>query len=143
MMVNKVILCICAGCMALLPLAAQSVSGTVTDEKNLPLEEITVVALQAPDSLYITGGVTNGNGEFNIRISHSGKYMLKLSGIGFQTKYIAFSLSADQKKQLGSILLKEDAYLLSGVTVTAKKPEMELTSSSTVISPNTNPNIMY
>ena len=75
--------------MALLPLAAQSVSGTVTDEKNLPLEEITVVALQAPDSLYITGGVTNGNGEFHIRISHSGKYMLKLSGIGFQTKYIA------------------------------------------------------
>ena len=133
MMVNKVILCICAGFMALLPLAAQSVSGTVTDEKNLPLEEITVVALQAPDSLYITGGVTNGNGEFHIRISHSGKYMLKLSGIGFQTKYIAFSLSADQKKQLGSILLKEDAYLLSGVTVTAKKPEMELTSSSTVI----------
>jgi hypothetical protein len=112
--------------MALLPLAAQSVSGTVTDEKNLPLEEITVVALQAPDSLYITGGVTNGNGEFNIRISPSGKYMLKLSGIGFQTKYIAFSLSADQKKQLGSILLKEDAYLLSGVTVTAKKPEMDL-----------------
>lgn len=133
MMVNKVILCICASCMALLPLAAQSVSGTVTDEKNLPLEEITVVALQAPDSLYITGGVTNGNGEFHIRISHSGKYMLKLSGIGFQTKYIAFSLSANQKKQLGSILLKEDAYLLSGVTVTAKKPEMELTSSSTVI----------
>ncbi|MBP1613237.1 MAG: hypothetical protein H6Q13_685 [Bacteroidetes bacterium] len=132
-MINKIMMCICTNLAILLPLSAQSVSGRVLDKQNNPLEGMNTVILQAKDSAYIIGGITDATGRFSLPVTTSGKFILQFSSIGYQKHSIPFSLAHEGKKQIGDITLSEDSYLLSGITVTAKKPEMELTSSTTVV----------
>lgn len=132
-MINKIMMCICTNLAILLPLSAQTVSGRVLDKQNNPLEGINTVVLQAKDSAYIIGGITDATGRFSLPVTTSGKFILQFSSIGYQKHSIPFSLAHEGKKQIGDITLSEDSYLLSGITVTAKKPEMELTSSTTVV----------
>ncbi|WP_078063384.1 outer membrane beta-barrel protein [Bacteroides ihuae] len=132
-MINRMMMCICTNLAILFPLSAQTVSGRVLDKQNSPLEGINTVILQAKDSTYITGGITDATGRFSLPVVTSGKLILQFSSIGYQKHSITFSLAHGSKKQIGDVTLSEDSYLLSGVTVTAQKPEMELTSSTTVV----------
>lgn len=69
-------------------LSAQTLTGTVADEKGNPIEYATVVIRSVADSSYVNGGVTDGNGNFAIGLSDS--KLLKnsfatFSCIGYET----------------------------------------------------------
>ncbi len=133
-MIKKLISFIYLNVILLLPLSAQTVCGKIIDGQHAPLEGVTAIILQAGDSVYITGGVTNSKGEFNLSIPKQGRFLLQTSFMGYKKKNIPFTLThSKEKKTFATITLNEDAYLLSGITVTAEKPQMELTSSSIVM----------
>lgn len=75
-----------------LPCFAQTYSGTnvsgiVTDRDHIPLENATVILLQANDSSFITGVATNRSGEFTIPNVKPQQYILNLSMLGYDRKY--------------------------------------------------------
>ena len=113
-------------------LQAQAVQGEITDSKQLPIEGATVVGLDAKDSSFVQGTVTREQGHFTLPLRHNGSYLLKTSAVGYKTRYIPFSITDTETAKLSRILMEEDSYALSGITVTAQKVPVEMKAEKTV-----------
>lgn len=113
-------------------LQAQAVQGEITDSKQLPIEGATVVGLDAKDSSFVQGTVTREQGHFTLPLRHNGSYLLKTSAVGYKTRYIPFSITDTETAKLSRILMEEDSYALSGITVTAQKVPVEMKVGKTV-----------
>ena len=63
-----------------------TVSGRVLEDTNEPAVQATIQLLSLPDSAYAAGVATTGNGYFTLPKVNAGKYVLKVSYIGFKNK---------------------------------------------------------
>ena len=71
-----------------------AVSGTVVDkEDNSPVMQATVQLLALPDSTMASGNVTNNSGRFTLEAA-PGKYVLKVSFVGYVPYMKEMQLSA-------------------------------------------------
>ncbi len=68
-----------------------TVSGRVVEDTNEPAVQATIQLLSLPDSAYAAGVATTGNGYFTLPKVNAGKYVLKVSYIGFKNKFIPFA----------------------------------------------------
>lgn len=110
--------------------AAQStISGKIVDEKQKPLKGITLLALLQKDSSLQKSAITSEDGSFSLSIHDDKKYLLQLTGVGFQQQYIKI----DTQKQLGNIIMKPQINEIAGVTVVAKKPFLEQKADKLVV----------
>ena len=101
-----------------------SVSGKVIEgDTNLPAQQATVQLLSLPDSTQAAGMVSNKLGAFALSKVKAGKYVLKISYIGFTTKLIPLQLVASSpNKNIGTISLDPDAIMLKEAVITAQAP---------------------
>lgn len=101
-----------------------NISGQLEDEKGLGVSYANIALLKAADSSLITGTVTDDAGNFEIKSPASGKYFLRISAIGFTNHETeAFSISnADNSRNFGTIILKEDIQQLEEVKVQSLRP---------------------
>jgi hypothetical protein len=115
-----------AGAMTPSPSRETTVSGCVRDGgDNSPLEQATVRLITLPDSSLVGGTVSAPDGSFALRTARSGKCVVTVSFVGFDTYYKTIDLPApDHTLRLGDIRLSEEAYALSEATVTAKAAEV-------------------
>ncbi|GAE86486.1 hypothetical protein JCM10512_4999 [Bacteroides reticulotermitis JCM 10512] len=105
-----------------------TVSGRVIEsDSKEPAAQATVQLLALPDSTFTTGLASNNQGAFTLSKVQAGKYLLKVSYIGFKTKLIPVQLtnSAPDKK-MGTISLDPDAMMLSEAVVTAEAPQVTM-----------------
>lgn len=103
-----------------------AVSGRVieTDSKE-PAPQATIQLLALPDSTYAAGIASNNQGWFVLPKVKAGKYVLKISYIGFKTKTLPLQLANNVlDKKLGSISLEPDAVMLSEAVITAEAPQV-------------------
>lgn len=99
------------------------ISGSIFDEKTQePVEQASVRILNARDSSYVNGAVTNELGSFQVQVSQ-GKYILNISYLGYASKYIDVNANKE-RVSIGKINLEEDAILLKEAVVTAKAIEI-------------------
>lgn len=108
-----------------------------------PSRATTDTTIKAPAEVPLTGMLTSSNGNFRLEnIPAMGQYRLVISGVGHKTYTRNFSfidpkmmaggkpdmqaIMAALDKDLGNIKLATDAEILSGVTVTASKPAVQL-----------------
>lgn len=121
--------------MVTFPLFAQdgknSITGKVTDLGGTPIENVTLLVLHSIDSSFITGGVTGPDGQFTLSGLKPQAYCLEFSMLGFQKQHVSVRLAGNQDKNLGTLILKEDALALAGVTVTGKRTFMKMEPGST------------
>lgn len=97
--------------------------------------QATVQLLSLPDSTYVTGAATLAGGKFTLPKVSAGKYVLKVSYIGFLTKLIPLKLSANKtNNDLGTITLESDAILLKEAVITAEAPPVTMKEDTTVYS---------
>lgn len=62
-------------------------TGTLVDrDTREPLTQATVQLLKT-DSTFITGAISDNNGRFSFTTSASGRFLLKITIIGYQTTY--------------------------------------------------------
>lgn len=94
-------------------------SGKITDQKNLPLIGAGVSLLSTPDSVFKTGAVTDINGSFLIQNISSGKYILKVSYVGYDNLFIDKVFST-QSISLGTLMMNEKSSVLKSLNVTDK-----------------------
>ena len=104
-----------------------TVSGRVVEDTNEPAVQATVQLLSLPDSAYAAGGATTGNGYFTLPKVSAGKYVLKVSYIGFKNKFIPLHLYANVlNKNVGTVTLETDAIMLSEAVITAEAPQVQV-----------------
>jgi hypothetical protein len=91
--------------------------GLVREAKSNEALAFVNVVLQTPDSVFVTGAVSDDNGKFVIPKINPGDYRLALSFMGYKTLYIEVSGLA-KNLTLPDILMEEEAVGLDAVTVT-------------------------
>ena len=83
-----------------------------------PLPSATVKLLKT-DSTLVKGVLTNVNGGFKVTAPADGRYILRVSCVGFKNYTKRITVSGGKDVALGKISLKSDAIMLKGATVTA------------------------
>lgn len=104
-------LCLLHGAMA----QDTAVTGKVVDNATKePMEFVNVVACSLPDTAFIKGVTTDAQGGFTLTELPVGDMILKISYVGYKTKFIP-----KRDGNIGDIALEADANMLKGVTVKA------------------------
>ena len=114
--------------------AKVTVSGTVWDaELNTPIEQATIQILSMPDSTYVNGNVSLTNGRFSLPAVKPGKYLLKVSYVGYSPKWKSLQLTASKPRvNIGRISLSDDAILLKEAVITAEAPQVQVVEDTLV-----------
>jgi hypothetical protein len=128
---------ILAICMTTLAMAQSGkLTGKLTDEKGVALRYANVALLKAADSAFVAGALVQEDGRFELVTPTPGRYLLKVSSIGFVERVSeAFEVSdASFSKDFGVLSLKTDVKSLSEVSVTALRPTITQLADRMVVS---------
>src|SRR5688572_5583868 len=100
----------------------------IINEKVAALENATVELLKAKDSSLVKVAITDSKGLAEFEKIPFGSYMLKASMVNYSIQYSpVIQLSALQPDiSLSNLTLQPQATQLSGVTVTSKKPFIQI-----------------
>ena len=117
--------------LGVIPAFAQSgggkviVSGRVLDGVDkLPVIQAGVQILSVKDSVVVAGNVTDLDGKFSLS-ARPGKYLLKISYIGYKTDFRNLTLDRNRlRTNVGEIPLEVDAVMLDEAVVVAEAPEV-------------------
>lgn len=125
------------------PLAGKTINGVIIDSlsnSGLPFANITLH--NSVDSTFITGVSSSSDGTFMLANLSDGNYYLKISFVGYNTKFIpSISLSnSKQQVDLGKISLAKTAYEITGAEVVGEKVSEELHLDKKVINVSQNLN---
>lgn len=104
-------------CLCMLLIAQNlQLRGRVVSGKQ-PVEFANVI-LRTTDSIFISGGITDQRGRFNIENLQKGDYQLQISGIGYETRQLSFPNFASTL-DVGTVSIDSVTVALDEVTVTA------------------------
>ncbi len=112
------------------------IKGVIIDQATgQPMEYANVAIYTMPDSMLFTGGITNFNGEFEIKGLQFGDYYLEANFIGFEkSKTTNVSLSKENRiHETGEIKLSPSTTEIAGVDVIADKAPIEYELDKKVI----------
>jgi hypothetical protein len=104
----------------------QDVKGRILDEQGNPLEFVNAVLLQ--DSVFITGVISNSNGEFKLSSNLTTGMKLRLSSVGFDTKIVDITPNGE----LGDINMTASTTQLKDVVVKGNASKTYLKGNSLV-----------
>ena len=113
---------------------AQEITGSLKDSDNKPVAQAVVSLLRIPDSLVLKNEVTDKNGVFRFNAVSDGIYRLHISFIGYDSKFVDSVIVRKQAPlRLPIITLTHTVTSLEGVTVTSKKPMIEVKADKTIV----------
>jgi outer membrane receptor protein involved in Fe transport len=103
-----------------------NISGTLLDStRNEGLPFVHVLLKNENDSSFVSGTITNENGEFELKNITPNSYLLYISYFGYKKLYKALYVGESTEfVNLGTILLIENTQSLGEVVVTAKQAEI-------------------
>ena len=138
-LINSILLTICLLLISVNLYAQQakcSVNGRVTDEKNVSVAYASVAIYKGTTP--ISGVITDNEGRFTLKINQSKEdYQLVIEFIGY-TKYSQQIKPDKNNISLGTIILKEDAIMLEGASVSAKEISQKSSVEHTTINASAN-----
>lgn len=103
-----------------------SVSGLIKEKStNNPLPYVNVIIKNEKDSSLVIGTITNEEGRFTLNNLKHGQYYIEVSFIGYTTiRQPLFIGNLNSFLDAGTIILTEDAKVLTEVEITAKQDEV-------------------
>ena len=119
----------------LLPDAICQVSGKLVTATNEPLQAATIMLLRAADSTTVKSALSDAGGVFRIDHVDHGKYLLRVTDVGFQTwTSLVFELTAAQpQKDFGNVVLTELNRQLGEVVIRSEKPLVQQEAGGLVV----------
>lgn len=109
-----------------------TVKGMVKDAGGKAIQSVTVSLLKAKDSSLVKADVTDNDGKYEIS-TNAGSYLLNYTIVGHEKKYSpVFELKEGQQWDAGTVYLEAAATKLQDVTVTSRKPMIEIKADKTV-----------
>lgn len=119
--------------MMLTALNAQTISGKIKDAENNPLSKASVTLLRAKDSSLVKIDATGNDGGYIYTQVQPGIYFISASSVGYAASSSeVFELKADDIVAPDIILQKANTQL-QGVTVTARRPLVEVKADKMVV----------
>lgn len=102
------------------------VSGAIIDRDTKdPVEQVTVQLLKT-DSTYVTGAISNEKGLFHLNAPENGKYLLKITSVGYKPTVKRVVIEQNKNLALGNVVVGADAIMLKGAVVTAMAQKVTL-----------------
>lgn len=113
--------------MAIASFAQQRlISGQITDrDTKEAIEQVTIQLLKS-DSTYVAGAISNENGLFHVTAPANGKYLLKISSVGYKSTMKRIQIFDNKDLAMGKIVLGAEAIMLKGAVVTAMAQKVTL-----------------
>ncbi len=103
---------------------AYQVTGHVWDSQaEEDVIQATVMLLRS-DSTMVVGGVSDMEGRFALKSPAPGKYILRISSVGYNNYTQNVTVTAGKDIELGDITLSTDATLLAETTVVGRAPKV-------------------
>ena len=84
------------------------------------------VQLLRSDSTFVGGSISDEQGLFQLSAPSEGKYLIKISNIGYLSHYQKIDVSGKDTIDVGSIVMKSDAVMLKGAVVTRRATKVVL-----------------
>ncbi len=107
-----------------------TIQGTLKDSiANRALNAATVSLVYAKDSSLVSFSRTNESGVFNFKNVAPGAYMISVSYVGYQPKWVPVMNAVDKMVEMGTIYMN-DVNSVSTVTVTARRPPVVINGDS-------------
>lgn len=117
------------------------IKGAIIDSlSDKPVEYATVGVYSAKDSSLVGGVITDAKGLFNIKINKAGSYYLQIKFMGYATKKVGPFEIKNSFLDFGRIYISQSAQSLSGVSIVAEKPLIELNIDKKVVNVSQNLN---
>lgn len=107
--------------VAVLTASAATFTGKVVDETGGPAAFANVVLLNATDSAFVTGTVTDVEGRFTLT-GNAAKPVIKVTYLGYKTQLIDAPVG-----NIGTIALEPESTMLGEVVIKGERPEFKLT----------------
>lgn len=115
-------------------LSAQNINGTVKDEQGAGLAGASVSLKEVKDSSIIKLAVSNKTGNYEFPSIEPGSYFVTISYTGYDpASSRAFKVSGSGATQSPEIVLKKASSNLKAVTVTVRKPIIEVKADKTIL----------
>src|SRR5215213_2366424 len=112
---------------------AQQINGLAKDESGTPLNGATVSLLRATDSSTIKLAVTTAKGSYNFSGIKNGDYKVLVTYVGYKPAFSpGFSFSSSDVT-MPELTLSKIPGNMNSVTVTAKKPMVEVRADRTIL----------
>ncbi|MDE6689788.1 MAG: carboxypeptidase-like regulatory domain-containing protein, partial [Prevotella sp.] len=96
--------------------AQRSISGTVIDDTQKEAVIQATVALLKTDSTLVANAATNLDGQFKLTAPQDGRYLLKVSYLGYKTLFRNVTMEG-KPVDLGQLTIQADAIMLKGAEV--------------------------
>ena len=111
-------------CLFTSTMAQKVLTGRVIDEESGDNIELSTVQLLRTDSTMVTSALTAANGNFTLSIPKEGRYLLKVTCMGY--KLYMKEIIAGKKNHLsvGDIGLKSDEIMLEGAVINGTVPKV-------------------
>lgn len=132
---KRTLLFILLTCLTAAYAAAQRyvVTGTALEAKTKNPVEFASAALLRPDSTAILAGTTDEKGLFSLQAKEPGKYLVRLSFVGFDPTFKPVELTAENDSiDLGTILLTSTDNVLGSATVSVTASRVEQRDDTTM-----------
>ena len=113
-------------------LAQRNISGTVVEnETGDPIPQTTVRLLKT-DSTLVKGVLTGLDGKFMLSAPQTGKYIVQVTCVGFKAYAKNITIKGDKDVALGTVVMRPDAIMLKGATVTGQAAKVTLKADTFV-----------
>ncbi len=112
-----------------------NLTGRVLDsEEGLPLQSCTVILAKSDSTGMITGAIANGSGNWTLKNVADGRYVVKITFLGYHTFYHAIELKATNAAtyNMGTILLTPSNIELKTAVVTGQLKEVEVKEDTVI-----------
>ncbi len=114
-----------------------TINGKV-QQKKIMLEGVSVVLQKAVDSAFVKIQLTNKNGVFGFSNIPAGKYFIAIVNLGYE-KFSSPVFELNKNYELPAIQLKNETKSLGNVTVSSKKPFLEMKADKMVVNVDVSP----
>lgn len=113
---------------------AQTITGVAKDELGNGIEKATVSLLRGKDSTVIKLAVTDISGKYSFTAPGAGTYLISATHVGYSPVYSApIEVSGTAEISVPDMMIDKTTGNLGDVTVTSKKPMVEVMADKTIL----------
>lgn len=113
--------------------SAQTISGTAKDDAGTPMSGATVALVKAKDTSVVKLGVASSNGAYSFSGVQPGDYRIMISSVGYNAAVSPSFTFGTADVTAPAVPVTKAAADLKGITVTARKPMVEVRADKTVL----------
>lgn len=98
----------------------REIMGALVDGDTQEAMSMVTVQLLKMDSTFVAGVVSNSKGRFILKAPTNGRYILKMSSVGYVPAFKNIKVTNDHGLNVGRVSMRADAVMLKGAEITAQ-----------------------